>query len=359
MQRRFDPCVIESFLRHPYKYRFFQAMRLIESWEQQVNKTCAEAEKFSVRIHFRNSVRLSFPPSEIEAVAAYDKLNNLIPVENLHAAVLEHDISVIEITQSFFGLLGIHGALPLHYTEKFFEADNLRRHPAGKAFFDLFSDRLTYLFYLAWKKYRLPVKFRNMPDDDYLSVLMSLAGLGYGALRNRLVDAPGSIPDDALANYTSMLRQRPVSARFLQRTLEDYFQVEVIVEQRVGHWYAIPENAKSLLGRSNMLLGRNLYAGDRVWQSDLRLRIWLGPLNALQFAGFLPNGQHAAALKKLLFLLLGVIYEYEVRLTLMKEEISGFSLGGHPMLLGWNTFLVCQAVSEDRSDTAYEILTAS
>jgi type VI secretion system protein ImpH len=359
MQRKFSTGVIEAFLRNPHEYRFFQALRLLERWEQHIaDERGLPQDQAVIRLRFLNSVALSFPPSEIESACAYDLEGNKIAPDKLRAAILSNDISTIEIVPSFLGLLGIHGALPVHYTEKLLTHDTLKRNPAAKAFFDLFSDRMVALFYQAWKKYRLPMQFESKPRKHYLSLLLSLSGLEHPVLRNRLNQSPGAVYDDALARYTTPSRQRPMSAMYLQRVLADYFRAPLRVEQFAGRWYNIPIQAQALIGRDDVVLGEAAYVGERVWQCDLRLRIWIGPLNGAQFDAFLPGRDRAIALEKLLLLWGGMTFEYEIRLIKAREDITGCAFDeANPTLLGWNTFLTTQAVAEDRSDTAYEILT--
>jgi type VI secretion system protein ImpH len=358
MQRRFDPGVVEAFLRAPYEFRFFQAVRLLEKWGLQTSVSLGLDGKRPAQRRYLNSTSLSFPPSEIESAQAYDKEGMPVDVEGLSHALANGDIVRIDIVPAFYGLLGGQGALPHHYSERLVATDSLRRNPAAKAFFDIFSDRLTERFYAAWKKYRLPIQHELQPRQHYLPLLLSLAGLGHDALRNRMRQAPGAVHDDALARYAAAARQRPVSAAYLQQVLADYFGVALRVEQFVGHWYTVPARSRTILGQPGAVLGGAAHIGERIWQRNLRLRLWIGPVRGETFDDFLPGGERAAALEKLLTLLAGVTYEYEVRLVRARDDVRGCTLdeqsGG---MLGWNTFLCTEPPGEDRSDAAYELHT--
>ena len=358
MQRRIDPGLIEAFLRAPHEYRFFQAMRLLERWDLHVAITKGVPSKKKVKKRFANPTSLAFPPSEIVSAQAYGHDGEPVPPSELHAAVRDGQIAVVEIVPAFFGLLGAQGALPLHYSERLISAESLKRNPAAKAFFDMFSDRLVALFYSAWKKYRLGLQHESQPRQAYMSLLLSLGGMGHASLRDRLKQSDGPVHDDALARYAGAIRQRPVSAAYLQRVLADYFRTPLRVEQFVGHWYKVPEHAKTIIGEPGAVIGGAAYVGEYIWQNNLRLRLWIGPLRDAAFNDFLPGGDRAEALKKLLTLLAGVTYEYEIRLIRSKEDIQGCELGeGEPALLGWNTFLSTEPMQTDRSDAAYELLT--
>lgn len=82
-------------------------------------------------------------------------------------------------------------------------------------------------------------------------------------------------------------------------------------------------------------------AGERIWQRDLRIRLWIGPLSRSAFADFLPGGARAQALEKLLTMFGGLSFEYEVRLVMAKEDVAGSALGGDAegggARLGWNS----------------------
>ena len=60
-----------------------------------------------------------------------------------------------------------------------------------------------------------------------------------------------------------------------------------------------------------------------MWQRDLRVRLWLGPLDRGDFDDFLPGGRAAKALAKWLALLTCSTLEYEVRLGLNANHLQG------------------------------------
>jgi type VI secretion system protein ImpH len=106
------------------------------------------------------------------------------------------------------------------------------------------------------------------------------------------------------------------------------------------------------------VLGVSAMAGDRIWQRDMRIRLWIGPLSKDAFTDFLPGGARAQALEKLLTMFGGMSFEYEVRLVMAKEDVGGSVLGeGGGARLGWNSFLCTEAVASDRDDASYELHT--
>ncbi|MGY8526881.1 type VI secretion system baseplate subunit TssG [Paracidovorax citrulli] len=367
-KRRVDPGVIARLLAQPYRFEFFQAVRLLELLFVRDKGRGRDAgrhadtpeHRLAMRMRFPNAVSLSFPASETAR----------IEVAGLPPATLDDDaalrqalevqgIGIVALTPAFFGLLGGQGALPLHYTEIVVEREALRRDGAARGFFDIFSHRAGALFYQAWKKYRLPFHYEVDRSRHYLPVLLSLGGLPDDGVRRGVNLTPGAVPDDALAGYTAALRQRPMSAAYLQQVLADYFRVPVHVEQFIGGWYRVPQVQWSRLGGGNNRLGATALAGHRVWQRSLRVRVWVGPLARDRYRTFLPGSAGALALRRFLMALGGATQEYEVRPILRREDVSGFSLASADSAagarIGWDAFLVSRPAAQDRSDVQYMV----
>jgi type VI secretion system protein ImpH len=357
-KRRIDPGVIGRLLDAPYRFEFFQAVRLLELLFGRRGKVRGD-DVLSERVAFRNTVSLSFPPSEIAAAEARDADGVMLEDGDGRVRALEAgEVSNIRLTPAFFGLLGAQGALPHHYTEVVVEREVLKRDHAARAFFDIFSNRATALFYLAWKKYRLPFQHEIDRGKHYLPALLALAGVGEDKMRGVLHTSQGRVFDESIGGYVNAVRQRPLSASYLQQVLSDYFRTRIRVEQFVGKWYRVPEQQYTRLGDTNAVLGLTALAGERVWQRDLRVRLWVGPLTHAQYAAFLPGADSTHALKKMLTLLGGATLEYEIRLILRKEDVASCTLENDgDGRLGWDTFLCSRPETRDRSDACYDLET--
>ncbi|MBH9710471.1 type VI secretion system baseplate subunit TssG, partial [Burkholderia contaminans] len=72
MQRRRDPSVIESLLAEPQRFKFFQAVRVLELWFARQEGTRAK-NAVPAHLRFVNSSSLGFPASEIAGLTAFDK----------------------------------------------------------------------------------------------------------------------------------------------------------------------------------------------------------------------------------------------------------------------------------------------
>ncbi|WP_413671535.1 type VI secretion system baseplate subunit TssG [Massilia cellulosiltytica] len=353
-KRRFEPAVIERLFAQPYRFQYFQAVRMIELWLRK--RGMAEEGALANFLRFTNSTSLAFPASEIEALHAEPR--TVAPNSAALAAALQsQELRYVRLTPTFMGLLGSSGALPAHYTERVAAQQIAERDDGPRAFLDTFSTRTLALFYEAWRKYRLELKYGGR-KDGFLPLLLSLAGMGHTALRRRLSDHGDGVLDETVAYFATAMRQRPASSVQIARVLSEYFGQPVRAEQFIGRWYDVPATQQTALGLGNATLGGGAMAGTRVWQRDLRLRLVIGPLDLPSYEAFLPGGRAARALGNMVTMFTGLSLEYEVQLVLRADEVRGSTLSGTRTTggrLGWDGFLVDGPQIQDRADVRYEI----
>jgi type VI secretion system protein ImpH len=358
-KRRFEPAVIERLFREPYRFEYFQAVRMLELWLKRHGRPrhdVAAHDVIAQYVRFQNSTSLSFPASQLEAIQPEPR-DIERGAQALGKALQEASLDYIRVTPSFMGLLSGHGVLPAHYTERIAEHQHRHADEGPRALLDTFSNRSLALFYGAWRKYRLHFKYQLDGHDAFLPLLLALAGLGHAALRGRLAhDRDGALLDESIGYFAASIRQRPPSAVQMGRVLSEYFGQPVRVEQFVGAWYDVPPAQQTVLGRATAVLGTSAMAGIRVWQRDLRLRIVIGPLDHAGFTTFLPGGLASRALKSLLGLLAGVTLEYEIELILRGAEVRSTILGpASGGRLGWDAYLVTGPQAADRGDVRYDV----
>lgn len=351
---------IAHLLEQPHRFGFIQAVRLIERWQRRPGLPPPQ-DAFGRGLRFRNSLSLAFPASEIAEfrVVATGGPREAAAGRWPDAGPEASTVARIEITPAFMGLLGAGGTLPRFYTELFARREWLHKDGSSRRFLDIFVHRAVVLFYQAWRKHRLPLRFETDRHQEFLPCVLALAGLGQTALRNRLRAREGGVADDALALYAGLLQQRPVSAAVIGQLLSHYLGVGVRLDQFVGRWFALPPDQQTTLGRDHATLGAQAVVGERIWQRDLRLRLTLGPLGRAQFTRFLPGppaGPGLVALRELLTLLTGVVFEYEVRLCLRAADVQPARLhAADAPRLGWTGFLTTRPAAQDRSDAGYDL----
>jgi type VI secretion system protein ImpH len=342
-KRRFEPAVIERLFKEPWRFEYFQAVRLLELWLKRQRQSGADPVAQVLR--FRNSTSHRFPASQLEAIRGE---------EGEQPGVYKY----IHVTPAFMGLLGCSGVLPSHYTERVAEHEVRDKDEGPRAFLDTFSNRSLALFYEAWRKYRLPFKYQLEGRDSFLPLLLGLAGFGNAALRKRLAHGKhGAVLDESIAYFAAAIRHRPASSTQVARVLSEYFGQPIVAEQFVGHWYAVPPEHQTILSQSTAVLGAGAMAGVRVWQRDLRLRLVVGPLDYDSFNAFLPGGLGARALRSMLTLFTGLTLEYEVELVLRAADVREVTLkeGSTIGRLGWDAYLVSGSQEQDRQDVRYEL----
>lgn len=343
-QRRFQPSVVERLLNEPFRFEFFQAVRVLEMSLKAQGITGDQSVAEFIR--FENSTSLAFPPSEIESL----RVEGNAPSDS-------ENPQRFFMTPAFMGFLGPSGTLPRHYSERISSHQQYHRDAGPRAFLDTYSNRAVALFYAAWKKYRLELSYESKGKNGFLPLLMSLGGLGHPGLRDCLNSDDIGIDDESLAYYAGALGHKPVSAVHLQSILREYFQVNIELEQFVGKFYPLPQENQTMLGIANAELGASALVGQRVWQRDLRIALKIGPLRRRDFDRFLPREKAARALEQMLKLFVGLTLECEVQLILHADDVSGSDLSDDRTTgrLGWDTFLSTKSQQQNRTDVRYTI----
>lgn len=314
----------QTLLDEPYRFRFFQAVRVVERLQPgraAVGRQEAAPGREAVR--FRTLPSLQFPPSEIHEFSRDGEGE-------------EDDAPPPEMTVAFMGLTGPQGVLPNHTTELVAERARYK-DTALWEFLDLFSHRMISLFYRAWERYRFPVAFERGTHDEFTRHLFALVGMGTEGLRGRL-----GFPDEGLLLYAGLVAQRPHSGTAVESALGDYFRVPARLVPFTGQWLALDDESLCRLGRANSALGVSTVAGARVWDTQSKFRVRFGPLTLAEFRAFLPTQQNYGAAVRLTRFLAGAELDFDLQLVLKAEEVPACKLGGagpNRPALGWTTWL--------------------
>ena len=344
--RREAARLIDRLLAAPQEFEFVQAVRILLAW--LAGQGVAPARALRSHLRFENSLRLGFPAAEIEDIA------------RASAEKGSPALARFAITPSFMGLLGGHGALPFHVTERIAAWQSEHDDHAPRAFLDLLSGRMLALFYRAWHKHRIeqdPLGQGGSGQAAFLPCLAALAGVG----QRRGEGEAAPLPAALFAHFAGLLQQRPLSAAALERLLAGYFGETVRLEEAVGHWDLLAPGEQPALG-VNAQLGENTLLGERSWRPDLRARLRLGPLGREAFARFLPGGAGAAALRAILQAVAEPGVGFEVQLVLRGEDVAASRLAGAyagAARLGRDSFLLGPGDFRrpaDRTDMRYLLM---
>lgn len=328
-RRRTDPPLDQELFDEPYRFDFFQAVRLLERIYPDRRPVGQDGDTAKEVIRFRTHQTLSFPPAEINDISR-DHVRDSDPPP--------------EMTVSFMGATGPSGVLPHQYTELLMERARYK-DTALWNFLDIFNHRMISLFYRVWEKHRFPIPYERTGSDSFTEYLFSIVGLGTRGLRGRL-----HLPDQGLLLYGGLIAQEPHSASAIQSLLGDYFAVEARVEQFAGQWLELDDENITRLGAANSELGESTIAGTRVWDTQSDFRLQIGPLNLRKFEAFLPNGSAFKPLTSLARFLAGLEFDFDVQLIMKASDVPECSLGtstDEGPRLGWTSWLKTKDFVED------------
>lgn len=301
-----------------YGFSFFQAVKLLEmlsSGKKPLGEALSpgeEAVRFSVKPGF------AFPPSDIASLTSGDDAGP----------------ATMEVT--FMGLIGPSGILPDWYNELAVER-TWQKDLSLAAFLDIFHHRLLSLFYLAWKKHQLPAHYRPGATDRHSRHLLSFIGLG----THGLADAIG-LPEESLIFYSGLLSQQIPAAVAIEATAEYFSGTKAEIHQFIDRIIALDPEDCTRLGLANGTLGANVVCGSHAWENHSKFRICLGPLGYERFVRFLPTGDMLPPIFSLLRYMVGIEFEFEVRVVLHREDVPPCVLGKETPAsprLGWSTWL--------------------
>lgn len=326
------PGLIDQARAEPWRFGFFQLVRLLKLHYSRTGRVDPENRPHQDPLRFRSLLSLSFPPSEISNLAFENK--------RIRSA---SDEPLSEIQVTFMGLVGPSGVLPRPYTELLINRHIEKRDDAAHAFMDLFSHRMTALFYEAWQKYRFHIEYERKGSADFENWLLHLVGFTPTTLEQNLdrPDKPGSLKRDLFSWFSGLWTQRPRNAGNLQAILAYTFGEPCRVSSFSGRWIRLDPDQCTRLGQTNAGLGTSAIAGMRVRDYQSRFRVSFGPLTLSAYRELLPGTDAHIRLLRLLRFYAGVELDFEIELILDKAEIPPPQLGQAGALslgrLGWLT----------------------
>jgi type VI secretion system protein ImpH len=229
---------------------------------------------------------------------------------------------------------------------------------------DLFNHRIISLFYRAWEKNhfylgyeRAQLSAGQRDEDLFTQSLYSLVGLGTPFLSGRL-----EVDDEAILYYAGHFAHYPRSASSLESILSDYFNMPVAVEQFQGRWLYLEDADRSVSPSKNRpegqrsVLGVSLIAGTRVWDTQSKFRLRVGPLTYEQFCRLMPTGDTLRPLCQVVRLFIGPEFDFDVQPVLKASEVPAFKLKSQEpgtARLGWNTWASGKPFERDAQDVVF------
>jgi type VI secretion system protein ImpH len=330
-----NPGVIADALRaNPQAFEFFQAVRLLERLRSDRAAVGGFDDPEREVARFGVTSSLAFPAGEIQEL----KLENDAPAR---------------MRVNFMGLTGPLGVLPHPYS--LLVLDRLRARDTALAdFLDVFHHRFISLFYQAWRKYRFAAAHEDGARDQLREHLLDLIGLGLDGYRGKM-----PFPDEVLIFRAGLLAPQPRGAVALAQLLEDFFCVDVEVQQFIGGWYPLARMDRCAIGEDDEQanrLGFGAVAGDEIWDQQTRVRIRVGPLGREEYDSFLPGGAGHTEMAALLRFYSHDQFDFELQLVLTADAVPGVMLDGRDdARLGWSTWIRSEPRSRPADETILSI----
>ncbi len=339
--------LIDELCAEPWKYDFFQAVRLAECSFRENPRIGRSNLLKQDAVRFGQHLSLACAPASM--------------------AKPQNDKRPRKLTVEFTGLTGPNGPLPLRLTEFirnrlrgiqdpdaiFAIADatqeggsNAPKDAALAEFLDLFHHRMIALFYRAWAVAQKTVDFDREEDRSFAEWTASLCGLGLPDL-----DGTDSIPTSEKLPFTGHLACQTRHASGLAGVLADAFATEARVDQLTGHWITIPEPQRCRLGesRESGTLGSTCVVGSRIWDRRMKFTAVLGPMTLLQFQAFLPGGDCHPRLHDWIAFYTRREFYWDAVIILKKSEVPKINLG-RAGRLGYTAWLSSSPFKNDTAD---------
>ena len=260
-----------------------------------------------------------------------------------------------ELTVAFMGLTGPSGVLPDHYSDLVVQRRRAR-DPAFADFLDLFNHRAISLFYRAWAKPRLPVRFQEAQrplGDPFSRALAAVIGLGLNAQRPR-----AALGEGGLLGLAGTLGRRVRTPGAVRRLVAALLPMPVEVREFHGRWIDIAPADRTRLSaprpgeRSFSSLGVDAVAGSQVFDVQSRFRVRLGPMGLAEFQAFFRPEGPRRLLEQVVREAVGPAIDFDLQLVLRHEDTPSLRLDDAkaPALLGQTTWLGAAPVKRDRDE---------
>lgn len=323
--RRSVPPLIEELRNRPYRFDFYQAVRMVELMrgigvdpDSDGIPVGEGADPRKEAVRFEADPSLAFPPSAIKSYHPNDP-----------------EAGPDDMTIRFMGLAGAMGPLPRPMTERLLQRVS-KKDTAWRAFLDIFNHRLASLMVRVRKAHRVGLDTRPPHRTLIAKFLRSFMGLGTAGLEDRM-----SVQDRSLLRYSGLLAHHPRTALGLQRMLTDFFNLPITVRQFVGEWVDLEQGQETRLGAvrgQHNALGEGAFLGTRYWDQQSGLELVIGPVDRETFSSFLPGGARHIPLLSLTLFYVSPELNYSVRLIARSDAVPASRLGSD-LRLGMTSWL--------------------
>ncbi len=237
-----------------------------------------------------------------------------------------------DVESRFLGMLGPQGALPLHTTYEATHWANMR-DVAFARFLDIFNNRFQQLFFRAWANARPAVQADRPRENQFLTYIGAMIGIGTPAMRGR-----GQLHDFSKLALAGLLAPAVKSASRIEGMLGWLFNANVKVQEFVGVWLPLEEREQAVLAPGSCALGVDSIIGRSAYSLKDKFRIKLQVKDLTELETFLPDGVHFEPLADAIRFYLGDSFIYDVQFGLPESKTKPAQLGGFGRL-GWTCWM--------------------
>jgi type VI secretion system protein ImpH len=354
-RRRKSLSVIDQIKSEPYRFEFFQAVRMLEraaaldpsEYRFASEPVAQQARPNQEAVRFNARQSLAFQASDISNVSTRD-------TDDCEDSNNPDKQWLMEVC--FMGLTGSQGVMPYYLSEVVLQ-ELKNKSPALKDYLDLFNHRSISLFFQAWHKYQLPANYERQKQqgdrqpDLFTHALMALSGLGTQELQYRL-----PIPDEAIAGFAGFTGREQCTADSLSRMIKQYFDLDVSIQQFQGQWQDLPYDVLSRLPGPevprglNNVLGSNALLGSSCYHIQSKFSVIVEPMPYDKFMSIAPGSKKLEALKAFIRFSAGIELDFDIQVTLCDKEVPPVQLNeteDYQPLLGWNTHATHEPIERD------------
>lgn len=350
--RRKSLNLVEQLQREPYRFEFFQAVRLLEAAATLVKTGGYSSAPVGLMstpakeaVRFIASANLCYANADVKKINTAEQQYAGVNGETLHQWTME---------VSFIGLAGSQGVLPYHYTETI-QKELRNKSEIFKDMLDVFNHRSISLYYQAWHKYQPFANFErsrrqhSQKHDAFTDAILSLIGLGTSELQYRL-----PIEDETCAGLGGHLARNICTADSLKGMLKSQFGLTVSIDQFKGQWQQLTDEVSCQLPDTgtqhgiNNQLGVNSIIGSQCFNAQNKFGVILEPLDYADFMSLAPGSKKLEALKGFIKFCAGVELDFDVCVNTQRKHIPAAQLfedRDYQPLLGWNTYLPDQQLN--------------
>ena len=307
--------IIKELEKNAPRYSIFQAIYIAEKISKKLYPK-REEEKFEQKgLKFRPHEMYVYPPTDIRE---FSFVNN-----------------ELRFVINFMGLYGVNSPLPRCYHDQV--AMQQAVHGPGSVplqnFLDIFNNRFYWLYYNAWKKYRLFLDMGENFQSKNTQRLFAFNGVG-----PHLESLQSKVSPFKLLQLSGILSLRIRNKAGLRIMLKEFFAgCEIIIKEFVPNQVKLSELPQ--LGENGMMLGRNSVLGKSVTDYLSKICIQIGPLRFDEYLKFLPGGGQSLLLKELVEIYLNDNIEFDVEFIVDTEDMESLKWGDTRLRLGQSIWL--------------------